>query len=195
MKKLNDRAAIFIVPPPPITMATQTAMVTRWTDEDYEEHCAKTVVVVDPCDEYEKYCADYQMHCEQLMAEYERDCDQEIAEYKRQCEEDERNQPWCSDCHPQSGCDGDHGDEMRAGCFIRKGPAFSAADITAAAAAAEKAKEMAASASSYAEEVDVWARNLERLIKESKELREASLSSFYKEEEEEEECLWDIEAV
>lgn len=31
------------------------------------------------------------------------------------------NEPWCDTCHPQSGCDGDHGDEMRGGHLIRKG--------------------------------------------------------------------------
>ena len=36
-------------------------------------------------------------------------------------EEYDANEPWCDTCHPQSGCDGDHGDEMRGGHLIRKG--------------------------------------------------------------------------
>lgn len=38
--------------------------------------------------------------------------------YQRHC--DENQGPDCSHCHPESGCDGDHGDEMRDGFIIRK---------------------------------------------------------------------------
>jgi hypothetical protein len=45
----------------------------------------------------------------------------EEAEEDYEQEEYDPNQPWCDTCHPQSGCDGDHGDEMRGGHLIRKG--------------------------------------------------------------------------
>jgi hypothetical protein len=50
-------------------------------------------------------------------AEYESD------EYIRHCDEQRYadDGPDCNYCHPQSGCDGDHGDEMRGGFIVRKG--------------------------------------------------------------------------
>jgi hypothetical protein len=42
-------------------------------------------------------------------------------DYVRHCEEQQyAREPDCLVCHPESGCDGDHGDEMRGGFFIRK---------------------------------------------------------------------------
>jgi len=36
-------------------------------------------------------------------------------------EYDDTHEPWCSSCHKDSGCDGDHGDEQRDGFFLTKG--------------------------------------------------------------------------
>ena len=132
-----------------------------WTEEEYAEHCAPAAnQPLDPCDEYEKYCDDYRKHCEEEFAEYERHSKEEFDRYVKQCEEDEKNGPWCSDCHPQSGCDGDHGDEMRSGVFVRKGPCVSPLTVQTDA------------------EDRIWAENLERLIAESRAIREAPLSTF-----------------
>ena len=118
-----------------------------WTEEDYQEHCAPLGQQVDPwADMSEEDWADYQKHCE----------------------EDERNQPWCSNCHPDSGCDGDHGDEMRGGFLLRKGPAPSPLTIST----------IQQGAAAYAEEVDQWAKDLARLVAESRALREAPLTAF-----------------
>jgi hypothetical protein len=48
---------------------------------------------------------------------------EEDEDYIRHCEEQQYvdNDPDCNYCHPQSGCDGDHGDEMRGGFIVRKG--------------------------------------------------------------------------
>lgn len=51
--------------------------------------------------------------------------EEEKADYTSKCEEDDAKQPWCNYCHPDSACDGDHGDEMRTGFLLRKGPAIS----------------------------------------------------------------------
>jgi hypothetical protein len=42
---------------------------------------------------------------------------EELEDYRRHCED---TGPDCNYCDPQSGCDGDHGDEMRGGFFLRK---------------------------------------------------------------------------
>jgi len=48
---------------------------------------------------------------------------EEIEEHRR----GPQRGPDCEHCDPHSGCDGDHGDEMRDGFFIRKGAAAAAA--------------------------------------------------------------------
>jgi hypothetical protein len=92
---------------------------------------------------------------------------EQAAEYKSQ-QEAENNEPWCSYCHPNSGCDGDHGDECRAsggGGPIYKGPSSSVL---------------------VTRSDDDWARDLERIIAESKAIRDAPLSAFASEESDEE---------
>ena len=51
--------------------------------------------------------------------------EEEKADYTRQCEEDSAKEPWCNHCHSESDCDGDHGDEMRGGFLLHKGPSIS----------------------------------------------------------------------
>ena len=43
---------------------------------------------------------------------------EELEDYRRHCEED--TGPDCNYCDPRSGCDGDHGDQMRDGFIVRK---------------------------------------------------------------------------
>jgi hypothetical protein len=61
---------------------------------------------------------------------------EEMEDYYRHCDAEEHANPGadCNYCHPSSGCDGDHGDEMRDGFIIRK-PALLAYAREAAAAA------------------------------------------------------------
>jgi hypothetical protein len=80
--------------------------------------------------------------------------------------EGEKNQPVCEYCHPDSGCDADHTDEMRDGFLVRKGPPFSPITVPSQAIM------------DYSDEVDTWARDLARIVAESKALREAPLSAF-----------------
>ena len=132
---------------PPKELPAATAATSAWTEEDYQQHCAPLGQQVDSwADMSEEDWADYQKHCE----------------------EDERKQPWCSNCHPDSGCDGDHGDEMRDGFLLRKGPAPSPLTIST----------IQQSAAEYAEEVDQWAKDLARLVAESRALRKAPLTAF-----------------
>jgi hypothetical protein len=63
---------------------------------------------------------------------------QELADYQRQCEEErDAREPDCVYCDPSSGCDGDHGEEMRDGFLLRRramNPILAYAQQTAAAA-------------------------------------------------------------
>jgi hypothetical protein len=74
----------------------------RWTEQDYLEHCLP-----------------------KNAGPYDHLTEEDWEEYERQQAEDEKNQPWCNYCHPQSGCDGDHGDEMRGGFLLYRGPVVS----------------------------------------------------------------------
>ncbi|NCA17452.1 MAG: hypothetical protein EBS90_10480 [Betaproteobacteria bacterium] len=58
--------------------------------------------------------------------------EEDLADYNRHLEEDERRQPWCHYCHPESGCDGDHGDECRDVGPIYKGRRDSPPELYAA---------------------------------------------------------------
>lgn len=195
----------------------------RWTEEEYRQHCL-------PKD----------------AGPYDHLTEEDWVEYERHQEEAERNEPWCNYCHPQSGCDGDHGDEMRGGFLLRKGPAVSPITVPQEQAqpicrptlkcswpefcrcgwqflpCAEIAQFRGGTAKwdpasefwtwtststtysstwsmhfpleeqpevqpeaqpeqelhDYIEEVDAWARDVERLIAESKAIREAPLSAF-----------------
>ena len=63
--------------------------------------------------------------------------EEEVADYHRHCEEQDYG-PDCLYCDPRSGCDGDHGDEMRDGFIVRKRvPAIMAYAKQTAAVAAE----------------------------------------------------------
>jgi len=215
---------------PPKELPAAAAATAAWTEEDYQEHCAPSgPQEVDPwADITEEDWADYQRHCE----------------------EDERNQPSCHWCHPDSGCDGDHGDEMRDGFLLRRSAALPAAQpqpwteedyeehcapqlfiteddesfaqrnyeeqddwcdrcssplhrcggehsemrngatlaptpspLTVPQARAQpnctpSASAIQQTAAAYAEEVDQWAKDLARLIAESRALREAPLTAF-----------------
>ena len=81
-------------------------------------------------------------------------------------EEGEKNQPVCDYCHPDSGCDADHTDEMRDGFLVRKGPPFSPITVPSQGIM------------DYSDEADAWARDLARIVAESRALREAPLSAF-----------------
>ena len=119
------------------------------------------------------------------MSKTEQDCyanwnKEDWDAYEKHCEESELNQPSCSYCHPNSGCDGDHGDECResgggygggGGGPIYKGPLVS--PLTVPEAQAQQAEEADSISSD-----EVWANDLARLIAESKALREAPLSAF-----------------
>ena len=69
---------------------------------------------------------DYKAHClPEGAGPYDHLTEEDWVEWERQRNEDEAHGPWCDYCHRDSGCDGDHGDEMRDGFLLRKGPAFS----------------------------------------------------------------------
>jgi hypothetical protein len=55
------------------------------------------------------------------VAEGQQAQEAEGAEEEYEEEQYDPNEPWCTTCHPQSGCDGDHGDEMRGGYLLYKG--------------------------------------------------------------------------
>jgi hypothetical protein len=74
----------------------------RWTEEDYKVHCLP-----------------------EGAGPYDHLTEEDWEEWEKQQNEAEKNQPWCDYCHPSSNCDGDHGDEMRGGFLLYKGPAFS----------------------------------------------------------------------
>jgi len=83
---------------------------------------------------------------------------------------EEEQEPSCHYCHPSSGCDGDHGDECRDGFGpIYKGRVPSS-PITVPAPSVLSASEQ--------KEVDEWTRDIQRLIAESKAIREAPTSAF-----------------
>ena len=87
-------------------MASQSAMDNKsklqWTEEEYKQHCL-------PKD----------------AGPYDHLTEEDWDEWEQQRLEAEKNEPWCTYCHPHSGCDGDHGDEMRGGFLLRKGPVIS----------------------------------------------------------------------
>jgi hypothetical protein len=197
----------------------------QWTEEEYEQNCL-------PKD----------------AGPYDHLTEEDWAEWERQQEEAEKNEPWCTYCHPQSGCDGDHGDEMRGGFLLRKGPVISPLTVPQPQAQAqaqpqpqpicgpslqcswpnfcrcgwqftpwadvaqfrggtakwdssseywtwtststsysstwsmrfplEEQQEQEQYIQDYIEEVDAWTRDMERIIAESKAIREAPLSAF-----------------
>ena len=84
-------------------------------------------------------------------------------------QEEQRQEPSCHYCHPSSGCDGDHWDECRDGVGpIYKG--ISSSPLTVPAPTVLSASEQ--------KEVDEWTRDIQRLIAESKAIREAPNSAF-----------------
>ena len=89
----------------------------QWTEEDYLEHCAPKELESQWTEE------EYLEHCEpsgpQQVDPWASMTEEDWAEYKRQQDEADKNEPWCTYCHPQSGCDGDHTDELNNGTFIR----------------------------------------------------------------------------
>jgi len=119
----------------------------QWTEEDYKRHCLP------------KNAGPYDHLTEDDWAEWEQ-------------QEADKNESWCNYCHPQSGCDGDHGDEMRDGFILRKGPVISPLTVPQAQAQAQEQIQ------NYIEEVDQWTKDMVRLVAESKALREAPLSAF-----------------
>ena len=85
-------------------------------------------------------------------------------------EQREQEEPWCNYCDPTSGCDGDHGDECRDGLRpIYKGPRLTTSPVILPEAA------VLAEAN---EDLDDWVRDVQRLIAESKAIREAPNSAF-----------------
>ena len=94
-------------------------------------------------------------------------------DYREHCapvEWPEQEEPTCHYCHPSSGCDGDHGDECRDGFGpIYKGR-IPSSPLTLPAPTVLSASEQ--------EEVDEWTRDIQRLIAESKAIREAPDSAF-----------------
>jgi hypothetical protein len=202
-------------PVPPVP-----APVQQWTEEDYKLHCL-------PKD----------------AGPYDHLTEEDWADWEQQQQEAEKNEPWCDYCHPQSGCDGDHGDEMRDGFILRKGPLISPLTVPQPQAQPqpicsptlqcswpefcrcgwqyhplhevaqfrggtaewdakaerwtwtststsysstwsqhfplqEQPQPQAQQIQDYIEEVDQWTRDTERLIAESKAIREAPLSAF-----------------
>lgn len=189
----------------------------QWTQEDYHAHCL-------PKD----------------AGPYDHLTEDDWVEYERQVEAEKRG-VWCTTAgHSHSDCDGNHGDEMREGFILHKGPVISPLTVPQAQAQAqpicsptlqcswpefcrcgwqfhperqvaqfrggtaewdakterwtwtststlysstwsqhfplnEQAQEQI---NDYIEEVDEWTRNMERLIAESKAIREAPLSAF-----------------
>ena len=124
---------------PPKDDAAPESMAARWTEDEYNEHCA-------PVD---------------FGAEWNR-AEQEWAA--------EREDPSCHYCHPTSGCDGDHGDECRDGIGpIYKGPRLPASPLTV------PPQTLVAESN---EDLDEWANSIQRLIAESKAIREAPNSTF-----------------
>jgi hypothetical protein len=226
-KTALDELIAQILAPVPVAVAVPVpvavaAPVQQWTEEDYLEHCL-------PKD----------------AGPYDHLTEEDWVEWELQRQETEKNEPWCTYCHPQSGCDGDHGDEMRDGFLLRKGPLVSPitvpqeqpeaqvqpqvkpicrptlqcswpefcrcgwqftpqADVaqfrggTAEWDAKTESWNWTSTSTPYSstwsmhfplqteqeqiqgyiEEVDQWTRDMERLIAESKAIREAPLSAF-----------------
>jgi hypothetical protein len=74
----------------------------RWTEDDYKLHCLP-----------------------ENAGPYDHLTEEDWEEWEAQQKEAEKNEPWCNYCHRDSGCDGDHGDEMRGGFLLYKGPTIS----------------------------------------------------------------------
>jgi len=69
---------------------------------------------------------DYKLHClPENAGPYDHLTEEDWIDWEREQAEYEKNQPWCDYCHRDSGCDGDHGDEMRGGFLLYKGPTIS----------------------------------------------------------------------
>jgi hypothetical protein len=83
-------------------LAQPEAQAQPWTKEDYTQHCLP-----------------------QDAGPYDHLTEEDWKEWESQQNEAEKNQPWCNYCHRDSNCDGDHGDEMRDGFLLYKGPTIS----------------------------------------------------------------------
>jgi hypothetical protein len=121
----------------------------QWTQEDYHAHCL-------PKD----------------AGPYDHLTEDDWDEYERQVEAEKRG-VWCTTAgHSHSDCDGNHGDEMRDGFILHKGPVISPLTVPQPQAQAQEQIQ------DYIEEVDQWTKDMVRIIAESKAIREAPLSAF-----------------
>jgi len=112
---------------------------------------------------------DYKAHClPKNTGPYDHLTEKDWPESENETNDKWGKGPWCDYCHVDSQCDGDHSDEMREGFLFRKGPASSPLTLSIPPQ----------QVMGYIDEVDSWAKDLERLIAESKAIREAPLSSF-----------------
>lgn len=106
-------------------------------------------------EEYGQHCAPAELAEEQARAEEEWQAQQD---------------PSCHYCHPTSGCDGDHGDECRDGIGpIYKGPRVPTSPLIVPAPAILAEPN---------DDLDNWAKEIQRLVAESKAIREAPNSAF-----------------
>ena len=150
--------------------AEEAEEIVRQAQEDQKKplrrfsfhHLQRTLGLLPPKDEVVHWTEeDYREHC----APFDDSAEQEL--WAQQ--EEQRQEPSCHYCHPSSGCDGDHGDECRDGFGpIYKGVPSS--PLTLPAPTVLSASEQ--------EEVDKWTRDIQRLIAESKAIREAPDSAF-----------------
>lgn len=87
---------------------------------------------------------DYKLHClPQNAGPYDHLTEEDWKEWESQQNEAEKNQPWCNYCHRDSNCDGDHGDEMRDGFLLYKGPTISPLTVPSLAPAQAQAQPQA----------------------------------------------------
>ena len=151
--------------------AEEAEEIVRQAQEDQKKpprrfsfhHLQRTLGLLPPKDEAGWTEKEYEEHCAPLE-----DDSAERELWAKQ--EEQRQEPSCHYCHPSSGCDGDHGDECRDGF----GPIYKAcipsSPITVPAPTILSASEQ--------KEVDEWTRDIQRLIAESKAIREAPDSAF-----------------
>lgn len=104
------------------------------------------------------------------------------------------NEAWCSRCHVDSNCDGDHGDEMRDGFFIIKGPPLIHREPLPSSMAGGTLGATTTIPSSMPDEEDCDDA-LERLIAESKAIRLAPTSAFASLDEDDDDVEIDFEGL